>query len=110
LAIVVGALVLAAFLGLCVLPLWIWRRNVQRRGYPGLTVYLRELPRTDEQRLDAVELALKGAGICILGLMFPPFIVIGLVLLYYGVRKLAAWRLGLIPDDGAKPLGALDDL
>jgi hypothetical protein len=110
LAVLVGLLVLGVFLGLCVLPFWIWRRRVMQRGYPGLLVYLRELPRTDEEKLDALELALKGAGLCILGILFPPFIVIGLVPLYYGCRKLGALRLGVFADSCDKPSGPIDDI
>jgi hypothetical protein len=103
-------LLLGVFLYLCLLPFLIWRRRVRHRGYPGLMAYLRDLPRTDEERMDAVELALKGACVCILGVLFPPLIFYGLVPLYYGARKLAAWRLGLIADDLAKPAGPLDDI
>ncbi len=109
LAFLSGLLLIGVFLGLCLLPFFIWRRRVQRRGYPGLMVYLRELPRSGDERLDAVELALKGAGLCILGILFPPLIVVGLVPLYYGARKVAAWRLGLIADDHAKPAGPVDE-
>ena len=77
------------------LPLLIWRGRIRRQGYPGLQAYLRELPRTDEERLDAVEMTLKGAMLCLLGLLFPPILIIGVVPLYFGLRKLAAMRLGI---------------
>jgi hypothetical protein len=96
------AVFLVVFLGLPLVPFLIWRGRVRRRGYPGLMAYLRELPQTEEQRLDAVELTLKGAAICMLGLLFPPIVVYGLVPLYYGARKLAAIRLGI---PGAKSDG-----
>jgi hypothetical protein len=86
--------------GLIWLPLRIWRRAVQRRGYPSLKVYLREVPHCPEERLDAVELTLKGVVICVLGLIFPPLCLVGLVPLYYGARKLAAMTL-LDPRPGA---------
>jgi len=86
--------VLVVFLGLCLLPILIWRRRIRKRGYPGLGAYLRELPQTDEQKFDAVELTLIGAVLCVLGLVFPPMILIGVVPLYYGLRKLAALKLG----------------
>jgi hypothetical protein len=76
-------------------PILIWRGRLRRQGYPGLRAYLRELPGTDPERLDAVELTLKGAMLCLLGLLFPPILIIGLVPLYYGLRKLAAVRLGI---------------
>ena len=77
------------------LPLLIWRGRILRRGYPSLRAYLRELPGTDAERLDAVELSLKGAMLCLLGLLFPPIIFYGLVPLYFGLRKLAAMKLGI---------------
>ena len=90
-----GLLVIVVLLGFFLVPLLIWRRRVRRRGYSGLMVYLRELPQTEEGRLDAVELTLMGVVICILGLLFPPIIVFGVVPLYYGGRKLAAITLGI---------------
>jgi hypothetical protein len=36
-----------------------------------------------------------GAMLCLLGLLFPPILIIGLVPLYFGLRKLAAVRLGI---------------
>ena len=78
-----------------VVPILIWRGHLRRQGYPGLGAYLRELPGTDAERLDAVELSLKGAMLCLLGLLFPPIIFYGLVPLYFGLRKLAAMKLGI---------------
>jgi len=53
------------------------------------------LPQTDEQKFEAVELTLKGAVLCVLGLVFPPMILIGVVPFYYGLRKLAAMKMGI---------------
>jgi hypothetical protein len=90
-----GLLLLLVLLGLFLLPILIWRGRVRRRGYAGLGAYLRALPQTEEERLDAIDLTLKGVVLCVLGLLFPPLVVIGLVPLYYGLRKLAAVRLGI---------------
>jgi len=90
-----GLLLVVLPLVFFVVPILIWRGRLRRRGYPGLLAYLRELPRTDAERLDAVELSLKGAMLCLLGLLFPPILIIGLVPLYFGLRKLAAVRLGI---------------
>jgi hypothetical protein len=90
-----GLLLLVLLFGLFLLPILIWRGRVRRRGYAGLRHYLRELPQTEEQRLDAVDLTLKGVVLCVLGLLFPPLVVIGVVPLYYGLRKLAAVELGI---------------
>ncbi len=80
---------------LFVAPILIWRSQLRQRGYPGLRAYLRELPKTDLEKMDAAELTLKGLVLCVLGLLFPPLVVIGLAPLYYGMRKLAAVQLGI---------------
>jgi hypothetical protein len=90
-----GFIVLFVLFGLFVAPILIWRARVRRSGYPGLLAYFRELPKTDLEKMDAVELTLKGVVLCALGLLFPPLVVIGLVPLYYGLRKLAALQLGI---------------
>jgi hypothetical protein len=58
-------------------------------------------PRRDS---DAADLALKGLVFCMLGLLFPPFVLVGLLPLFYGGRKLvyASMGLGLV-DDGEQP-------
>ncbi len=95
LAVVGSLLVVLVLFGLFLLPILLWRGHLRRRGYAGLGAYLRELPQTEEEKLDAVDLTLKGVVLCVLGLLFPPLVVIGLVPLYYGLRKLAAVKLGL---------------
>jgi hypothetical protein len=90
-----GFLLFAAWIGVFLVPVLIWRNSVRRRGYPGLKAYLLELPQTEEEKLDAVELTLKGVAICAIGLLIPPLVLIGLVPLYYGARKLASVTLGI---------------
>jgi len=94
-----GLFLILVLFGLLVLPIliWlrIWRGRVRRRGYAGLGAYLREVPQTEQEKLDAVDLTLKGVVLCVLGLLFPPLVVIGLVPLYYGLRKLSAVKLGI---------------
>jgi len=92
--IVWAAIGLLILVGVPLLSLYIWRRRVRRRGYPGLKAYLRETPRTDAQKLEAVELTLKGVVICLLGVFFPVAVLIGLVPLYYGARKVSTFLLG----------------
>jgi hypothetical protein len=99
-------LLFAGWIAVFVVPIWIWRSRVRRRGYPGVMAYLRELPRTEEEKLDAVELALKGVVLCIIGLLFPPLVLVGAVPLYYGARKWASVALGIA---GAKDV-ASDEL
>ena len=76
-------------------------RRVARLGYPSLKAYLRAIPQTDAEKRDAADLALRGLVICIVGLVFAPFVLVGLVPLFYGGRKLmyALMGLGFI-DDG----------
>ena len=89
-----GFLLFVAWSAVFLVPILVWPSRVRRRGYPGLRAYLRELPMTEEEKLDAVELTLKGVAICVLGLLFPPLVLIGLVPLYYGGRKFGVSDLG----------------
>ncbi len=98
----IGLLFFAGWAAVLLTPLIVWRNRVIRRGYPGLRAYLRELPRTEEETLDAVELTLKGIAICVAGLLFPPLVLIGLVPFYYGARKWAAAAMGIAGADDAR--------
>ena len=82
------------------------RRRAKRFGYPSTGAYLRAAPRSDEEKRDAADLALKGLVICVLGLLFPPFILVGLVPLFYGGRKLVYASMGLGLVDDATQTGA----
>ena len=79
------------------------RRLALRLGYPSLSAYLRAAPQTDEEKRAAVDLALKGLVICLLGLLMPPVLLIGLFPMFYGVRKIAYASMGLgLVDDARK--------
>jgi len=86
--------------------LFVWlvlrgQRHIAREsGYPSLSAYLRAAPRTDAEKRAAADLALKGLVICLLGLLSPPVLLIGLFPLFYGVRKVmyASMGLGLVDD------------
>lgn len=80
------------------------QRRARERGFPTLGAYLRAVPMTDEEKKDAVDLALKGLVICILGLLFPPFLLVGLFPFFFGARKIvyASMGLGLV-DDAEQP-------
>jgi hypothetical protein len=71
-----------------------------RRWIPSLSAYLKAVPQTDHEKQAAVDLALKGVVICLLGLMVPPLLLVGLFPLFYGVRKIiyASMGLGLLDD------------
>jgi len=79
-------------------------RRARRFGYESTRAYLRAAPRSDEEKRDAADLALKGLVFCVLGLIFAPFVLIGLIPLFYGGRKLvyASMGLGLV-DDADQP-------
>ena len=84
--------------------LLLFRATLSKRGrrfaYPTTGAYLRSAPRTDEEKRDAADLALRGLVLCLLGLLFPPFVLVGLIPLFYGGRKLvyASMGLGLVDD------------
>lgn len=82
----------------------VWRgvvRRARRLGYSSTSAYLSVAPRSDDEKRDAADLALKGLVWCLLGLVFAPCVLIGLMPLFYGGRKLvwASMGLGLV-DDG----------
>jgi hypothetical protein len=102
LAVIVGPILVAVvFFGLYGV---VAGRRARRFGYPSTRAYLRAAPRSDEERRDAADLALKGLVLCMLGLIFAPLVLVGLVPLFYGGRKLvyASMGLGLV-DDGEPP-------
>lgn len=88
-------------IGLAVAYAMLPTSRIMRLGYKSRSEYLRAVPRTDAERKDAADLALKGLVICILGLMFAPLVFVGLVPLFYGGRKLtyALLGLGLLDDE-----------
>jgi hypothetical protein len=69
-------------------------------GYPSLRAYLLAAPRSDAEKRDAADLALKGLVWCVVGMLFAPFVLAGLIPLFYGGRKLiyASMGLGLVDD------------
>ena len=79
-------------------------RRAKQFGYESTGAYLRAAPRSDAEKRDAVDLALKGLVVCMLGLLFSPFVLVGLIPLFYGGRKVvyASMGLGLV-DDADQP-------
>lgn len=96
--------ILAVVLAPILLFVLVARPRAKRFGYPSTRAYLRAAPRSDAEKMDAADLALKGLVFCVLGLLAPPFILVGLVPLFYGGRKLvyASMGLGLV-DDADQP-------
>ena len=97
-------LVLLLLAAVAAAVIWVARAILRRRGrsvgYDELSVYLRSVPDTEEQKLDALDLALKGAVLIVLGVIFPPLIIVGLVPLYFGLRKVTMTLMGLGLPDG----------
>lgn len=83
-----------------------WRRKARGFGYPSMMTYLRAAPRTDEEKVDATNLALKGLVISFLGVLFPPLLLIGLFPLFFGGRKVVYASMGLGLVDDADQTGA----
>ena len=75
-------------------------RRAQRGGHVSVGEYLRAIPRSDEEKKEAVDLALKGLLLCIVGIVLPPLLLIGIFPLYYGARKVMYWQTGLGLFDG----------
>jgi hypothetical protein len=99
-------LILLPPLGLLVVLVYLSVVRRRSRGLPIFTTraYLRAIPRTDEERRDAVDLALRGLMLCAIGIVFAPAAFFGLVPLYYGARKVLYCALGLgLVDDGERP-------
>ena len=101
---IIGVLAAGPVLAVIVLSGVLSGRRAKRFGYPSTRAYLRAAPRNDEERRDAADLALKGLVFCMLGMLFPPLVLVGLLPLFYGGRKLvyASMGLGLV-DDGEQP-------
>jgi hypothetical protein len=101
LTVVVGLVIVLASVLIAVKAL---RKKAEQGGYASLGQYLRATPRTDEERQDAVDLALKGLVICIAGVVVPPVVFVGLPPLYYGARKLIHSSMGFgLVDDAETP-------
>ncbi len=99
-----GPLVIGPIVGLVLF----WRslrRRARRLGYGSTRAYLRAAPRSDAERRDAADLALKGGVCCVLGILIPTMVLAGLVPLFYGGRKLTFASLGLgLVDDSDQPV------
>jgi hypothetical protein len=82
----------------------VWRSlaaRARRLGYSTTGAYLRAVPRSDPEKRDAADLTLRGLVWCMLGLVFSPLVLVGLMPLFYGGRKLAWATMGLgLVDDG----------
>ena len=96
----VGAVLLAPALVALLAAVVRIRRAARRLGYPSSRAYLQAVPRSDAEKRDAGGLALMGLVLCMLGIMVGPLVLVGIVPLFYGARKViyASMGLGLIDD------------
>ena len=74
-----------------------------RFGYGSRGEYLKAVPRSDDEKRDAVDQACKGLVTCLLALMFPPLLLIGLFPLFYGTRKTIYACMRLDKNDKVEP-------
>ena len=92
-------LIFLGFATLIGVAFWLARMRVMKRaraeGYDSVRQYLYAIPTSDEQRFDAVELALKGLVITFLGVLFAPLMFVGLIPTYYGFRKVILCYIAL---------------
>ena len=101
----------AAFTAIFFVAVWIgyatyYGKRARRFGYPSRTAYFNAVPQSDEEKREAVDQALKGLVISIVGIVFFPLLVVGLFPLYIGGRKTAYALMGLgLLDDFGSPRG-----
>lgn len=90
---------LAALFGITLLVYllvrWHLGKRAKRLGYSSVGAYLQAIPSSDDEKTDAADLALKGAVVCLFGINFFPLLVIGLVPLYYGGKKILLALMGM---------------
>jgi uncharacterized membrane protein len=95
---------LAALVVAAVLAAMALRRKAARAGYASIGDYLRAVPRSEQEQREAVDLALQGLMCCLVGLIVPPLILVGVFPLYYGARKVLYAQMGLaLVDDRDRP-------
>ena len=104
-AMVLGTVAVAGTIMIALLVRGKLKRDAARAGYDSVSAYLKSPPRTDREKRDAIDLAMKGLVTCLIGLLFPPFLVIGVFPLFFGLRKVAYASLGLgLVDDAEEDL------
>ena len=68
---------------------------VVRNGHRSFGAYIRTTPRNDAEKRDAIDMALGGLVLCIIGMVLSPIFLLGLYPFYYGARKVAYSSLGV---------------
>ena len=79
------------------------RRRALQAGYKGIMDHMRAVPRNDQEKREAVDMAFRGLALCLIGIILTPLLLLGLPSLYYGGRKITLVLLGtdLLADDDA---------
>jgi len=103
----VGALFGSVMLLLVVLLVWSLiavsrtRRRARQAGFKRISDYMLAAPRNDREKQEAVNMAFRGLALCLVGIVFAPLLLLGVVPLYYGGRKITLALLGmdLLADD-----------
>lgn len=79
-------------------------KRATRYGYSSRATYMRAVPQTDQEKHEAVDQAFLGLAICLLGLMLPPLLLVGILPLTVGGRKAVYVLMGLgYVDDPDQP-------
>lgn len=98
-AVIVGVIVVLVLLAMIAAIVAGYSRYYANRAarfaYSSRGAYLRAVPQTDEEKREAVDQAFLGLVICLLGLLLPPFLLVGLVPLFFGGRKAVYVLMGL---------------
>ena len=95
---------IAIVLGLIVLYRSYYSSRARRFGYESRAAYFRAVPRTDAEKREAVDQALMGLVLCLVGLLLPPVLLVGIVPLFVGGRKAVSAALGLGLSDEVDPM------
>jgi hypothetical protein len=95
---------IAIVVGLIILHRSYYGSRARRFGYESRAAYFRAVPRTDAEKREAVDQALMGLVLCLVGLLVPPVLLVGIVPLFVGGRKAVFAALGLGLSDEIDPM------
>jgi len=77
------------------------RQRAHQAGFSRVSDYMLAVPRNDQEKREAVNMAFRGLALCLVGVVFAPLLLLGVFPLYYGGRKITLALLGmdLLADD-----------
>lgn len=77
------------------------RRRAREAGYSGIHEFMMAVPRNEQEKREAVNMAFRGLALCLVGIVLTPLLLLGVPPLYYGGRKVALSLMGtdLLADD-----------